>query len=159
MARFPKRVYTKDEVEQARKLVEAGYKHRISTKGTPIFRKRVRNALQHVKKAGFYDFLRTYIGQIVEISGFSQLRESEAAIWANDQLLNVPVEAAGFFIQKAYQMKEFLEGKLYYGGAAEARSVEKRIEFLESLKRKSNNIHVKKECANRLKQWAESTFI
>ena len=159
MARFPERVYTRDEVEQARKLVEAGYKHRISAKGTPSFRKRVRNALQHVKKAGFYDFLRAYIGQIVEIDGFSQLRESEAAIWANAQLLNAPVEAAGFFVQKAYQMNEFLEGKLYYGGAAEARSVEKRIEFLESLKRRSNNILVKKECVDRLKQWAESTFI
>ena len=159
MARFPKRVYTKEEVEQARKLVEAGYKHRIRTKGTPDFNKRVRAALKYVKKAVFYDFLRTYIGQIVEIDGFSQLRESEAAIWTNDQLLNTPVEAASFFIQKAYQMKEFLEGKLYYGGAAGARSIEKRIEFLESLKRRSNNILVKKECADRLKQWAESTFI
>jgi hypothetical protein len=159
MPRFPKRVYTEDEVEQARKLVEAGYKHRIRTKGSPTFRKRVRDALQHVKEAGFYDFLRTYIGQIVEIDGFSQLRESEAAIWANDQLLNAPVEAAGFFVQKAYQMKEFLEGQLYYGGAAEARSVEKRIAFLESLELRSHDMRVKKECANRLKQWAESTFI
>ena len=159
MARFPKRVYTEDEVKQARELVEAGYRHRIRTKGTPDFRKRVQDTLQHVKKAGFYDFLRTYIAQIVEIDGFSQLRESEAAIWANEQLLNAPIEAAGFFVQKAHQMKEFLEEKLYYGGAAEARSIEKRIEFLEALERRSNDKRIKKECADRLKQWAESTFI
>jgi hypothetical protein len=69
------------------------------------------------------------------------------------------VEAAGFFIQKAWQMKEFLEGKLYYGGAAEARSIEKNLEFLRSLKSKSTDDTVKTECDRLLKRWADSTFV
>jgi hypothetical protein len=156
---FPKRVYTVEEVEKARKLVESGYKHRLTVKGEPSFKKRAKEALKHVKTAGFYGFLRTYIRRIVEIEGFSQLREAETAIWTNTQLLENPIEAAGFFVQKAFQMKEFLEGKLYYGGAAEARSVEKRIEFLKALKEKSKNRSVKKECEKILKRWAESTFV
>lgn len=156
---FPKRVYTVDEVEKARELVESGYKHRLIIKGCPRFKKRVRKALNHVKTAGLYDFLRSYIRQIAKIDGFSQLREAEASIWANMQLLENPIDAAGFFVQKASQMKEFLDGKLYYGGAAEARSVEKRIEFLESLRIKSKSSAVKDECRKILKKWAESTFV
>lgn len=156
---FPKRVYTVGEVEKARELVESGYKHRLIVKGHPRFKKRVREALNHVKTAGFYDFLRSYIRQIVEIDGFSQLREAEASIWANMQLLENPIDTAGFFVQKASQMKEFLDGKLYYGGAAEARSVEKRVEFLKTLRVKSKSPAVKDECRKILKKWAESTFV
>lgn len=156
---FPERVYTVNEVEKARKLVESGYKHELVVKGNPQFTKEVEEVLKHIKTAEFYDFLRTYIRQIVEIDGFSQLREAEAAIWVNMQLLENPIEAAGFFIQKAAQMKEFLEGKLYYGGAAEARSVEKRIEFLKTLRIKSKNRAVKNECDKILKSWADSTFL
>ncbi len=158
-SRFPRQVYTDDEVEKARKLVESGYRHRLTVKGSPTFKKRVEEALKHVKTAGYYDFLRTYIKQIVEIGGFSQLRETEAAIWANLQLLENPVEAAGFFVQKAWQMKEFLERKMYYGGLAEARSVEKQIEFLKALRMKSKNHSVKDECERILKRWAESTYV
>jgi len=156
---FPKRVYTFDEVEKARKLVESGYRHRLILKGYPCFKERLKEALKHVKTAGFYEFLRTYIRQIVEIDGFSQLREADAAIWANIQLLENPIAAAGFFIQKASQMKEFLEGKLYYGGAAEARGVEKRIRFLEALRTKSRDRAVKSECGRILERWADSAFL
>ena len=38
---FPERVYTIDEVEKARKLVEAGYKHEITVKGSQSFKKKV----------------------------------------------------------------------------------------------------------------------
>jgi hypothetical protein len=55
-------------------------------------------------------------------------------------------------------MKEYLEGELYYGGAAEKRSVEKRIEFLESLKNKSEEKAVKEECERLLKMWEESSL-
>ena len=157
--RFPKRVYTADEVKKASKLIESGYKHRLTIKGDQAFRNKAREALKHVKTAGYYELLRTYIRQIVEIDGFSQLRESEAAVWANKHLLKNPIEAAGFFVQKASQMQEFLEGKLYYGGAAEARSVEKRIEFLKALKLESNELAVKSECERILERWAESTFL
>ncbi len=156
---FPKRVYTFEEVEKARKLVESGYKHRLTIKGRPGFKKRVKEALQHVKTAGFYIFLRSYIKRIVEIEGFSQLREADIAIWANMQLLENPIEAAGFFVQKAFQMKQFLEGKSYYGGAAEARSIERRIQFLKALKERSADSSVEKACEALLKRWAESTFV
>ncbi len=156
---FPKRVYTVDEVEKARKLVESGYKHRLTIRGSSDFTEKAKEALSYIRTAGFYDFLRTYIRRIVEIDGFSQLRESETAIWANMQLLENPIEAAGFLVQKAWQMKEFLEGKLYYGGVAEARSVEKRIEFLKALKTKSKDEAVKRECKLILKKWAESALI
>lgn len=159
VSRFPKRIYTVEEVEKARKLAESGFKHRLIIRGCSPFKKRVKEVLKHVKTAELYDFLRTYIRQIVEIDGFSQLRETEAAIWANMQLLENSIEAAGFFVQKASQMKEFLEGKLYYGGAAEVRSVEKRIEFFEVLRMKSKNLKVKNECRKILKKWAESTFV
>lgn len=156
---FPERVYTVDEVERARKLIESGYKHKLIVEGNPQFKKKVEAVLKHVKTAGYYVSLRAYIRQIVEIDGFSQLRETEAAIWANLQLLENPIGAAGFLVQKASQMKEFLEGKMYYGGAAEARSVEKRIEFLKALKAKSKSRAVKNECEKMLEMWAESTFL
>ncbi len=157
--RFPKRVYTVDEVARARKLVESGYKHKLTIKGDPDFKNKTREALRHVRTAGYYDYLRTYIRHIIEIDGFSQLREAEVAIWANKHLLKNPIEAAGFFVQKASQMQEFLEGKLYYGGAAEARSVEKRINFLKALRSRSSKLAVKNECDGILERWAESTFL
>ena len=156
---FPKRVYTFDEVEKARKLVESGYKHRLILNGNPCFKKRLKEVLKHVKTAGFYEFLRTYVRRIVEIDGFSQLRETDAAIWVNMQLLENPIAAAGFLVQKTSQMKEFLEGKLYYGGAAEARSVEKRVQFLKTLRMKSKDYAVKSECKKILERWADSTFL
>lgn len=56
-------------------------------------------------------------------------------------------------------MKEYLEGQLYYGGKAERRSVEKRIEFLETLKRKSRKNEIKEECEKLLKSWSESVYL
>lgn len=159
VARFPERIYTVDEVETARKLIESGYKHRLTIRGSNRFKESVEQAVGHVKTADCYDFLRTYIRRIIEIDGFSQLRETEAAIWANTQLLEDPIEAAAFFVQKAFQMQEFVEGKLYYGGKAEARSIEKRIAFLKALKARAGSATVKAECAKRLKRWAESTFV
>jgi hypothetical protein len=51
-----------------------------------------------------------------------------------------------------------LEGKLYYGGEAEKRSVKKRIEFLNVLKDKSHDKIVKEECERLLKLWDESAL-
>ena len=50
------------------------------------------------------------------------------------------------------------EGELYYGGSAEKRSVEKRIEFLEKLKNKSKEKEVKEECERLLKMWEDSSL-
>ena len=156
---YPKRVYTKEEVKEAERLVEKGYKHRLRVKGSPEFKQKVKAALKLVKAAGYYDFLRTYLKCIVEIDGFTQLRESEASIWANRYAVANPVDAASLFVQKASHMKEYIEGEMYYGGEAERRSVQKRIEFLETLKAKSRKRIVKEECEKLLKSWAESVYL
>jgi len=155
--RFPERVYTIKEVKRAKGLIEKGYKHRLKVVGSPEFRNKTKEALKLIRTAKHYDFLRTYIRQIREIHGLSQLREAEAAIWANKYTVADPVEAAGFIIQKAQQMKDFIEGKLYYD-KGEIRAVEKRIEFLETLRDRSKNQAVKKKCEENLKRWAELTF-
>lgn len=155
--RFPERVYTVEEVKKARELIEKGYKHRLKVVGSPDFRSKAKEALKLIWTAKYYDFLRTYIRQIREIDGLSQLREAEAAIWANKYAVADPVEAAGFIIQKAQQMKGFIEGKLYYE-KGEIKAVEKRIEFLEMLRDRSKNQAVKKKCEEALERWAELWF-
>ena len=156
---FPERVYTKEEVKRAKELIDKGYKHRLKVRGTKEFKQKAREALKLVKTAGYYDYLKTYIRAIIEIDGLTQLRESEAAIWANKYAVKNPVDAASLFIQKAYHMKEFLEGKLYYGGKAEKRSDEKRIQFLEVLKKKTRKKQVKEECERLLRFWSESYLV
>jgi hypothetical protein len=156
---FPKRVYTVEEVKKAKELIDEGYKHRLRVKGSLNFKQKVKQVIKLVKTAGYYDFLRTYIRSIIEIDGLTQLREAEAAIWANKYAVENPVDAASLFIQKANHMKEFIEGKLYFGGEAEKRSVEKRIEFLKALKRKSRKKEVRDECERLLSSWSESVFL
>lgn len=156
---FPKRIYTGEELKKAKELIDKGYKHRLKVKGSPIFKQKVSQALKLIKAVGYYDSLRTYIRSIIEIDGLTQLREAEAAIWANKYAVENPVDAASLFVQKANHMKEFIEGKLYFGGEAEKRSVEKRIEFLKALKRKSRKKEVRDECERLLSSWSESVFL
>jgi hypothetical protein len=68
------------------------------------------------------------------------------------------VDAASLFIQKAYTMQEYLNGKLYYGGKAEKRSIAKRIEFLSVLKEKISDRSVKEECDRLLGLWNDSSL-
>ncbi len=156
---FPNRVYTDEEVRVARELIEKGYRHRITIEGSPEFRQKVRRALKLVKIAGYYDFLRTYIRKIKEIDGLTQLRNADAAIWANVYAVESPVDAASIFLQKANHMQEYLELKHYYGGEAEKRSVAKRIEFLEVLKGKSREKEVIAECERLLGLWRDSFLV
>jgi len=155
---FPDRVYTSEEVQIAKALVDQGYKHSLIVEGTPEFRRQVNQALELIKTAGYTDFLQSYIRMIMEIDGITQLRETEVAIWANKFAVENPVDAASLFIQKAYSMKEYLDGDLYYGGNAEKRSVAKRIEFLQTLKEKSDEKEVKGECERLLEMWNESSL-
>ena len=155
--KFPERVYTVEEVKKAKELIEKGHKHRLKVSGSPDFRTKAKEALKLIRTAKYHDFLRTYIRQIREIDGLSQLREAEAAIWANKYAVADPIEAGGFIIQKAQQMKDFIEGKLYYD-TAEIKAVEKRIEFLKTLRDRSKNQAVKKKCEENLKRWTELTF-
>ena len=155
--RFPERVYTAGEVKKAVNLIGKGYKHNLEVNGSPDFRNKVEEALKLIKTAEYYDFLRTYIRQIREIDGLSQLREAEVAIWANKYAVADPIEAAGFIIHKVQQMKDFIEGRLYYE-KAEVRAVEKRIEFFETLRDRSEDQAVKKKCEENVKRWTEITF-
>jgi hypothetical protein len=155
---FPERVYTSEEVKTAKNLVDQGYKHSLTIEGTPDFTQKVNSALELIKTAGFYDFLQTYIRKIIEIDGITQLRETEVAIWANKFAVENSVDAASLFVQKAYHMKEYIEGKLYYGGNAEKRSVNKRIEFLLVLKEKTIIENVKEECERLLEMWKDSSL-
>ena len=154
---FPERVYTKEEVDKARKLIEKGYKHDLKVKGSPEFSAKVEEALTLIKTAGYYEFLRTYIRAIREIDGLSQLREEEAAIWFNVKALDDPIDDAGFIIQKTQQMKDFIEGRLYYE-TAEIKAVNKRLEFVETLKNKTDNPVLKSKCEENLKRWNEQPF-
>jgi len=157
MVKFPKRVYTTEEVERARELIKKGHKHRLKIKGSPDFKQKVKEALDLIKTAQYYDFLRTYIKQVIEIDGFSQLRESEITIWANKYAVEDPIEGAGFLVQKAHQMKDYIEGKLYYD-KGEINAVRKRIQFLEILRNKSKDQTVKRKCEESLKRWTETPF-
>lgn len=153
---FPEKVFTQRELKAAKAMIDNGYKHTIIVEGGSEFSEKVSQALNHIKTAAYYPYLQTYIRLIKEIDGMTQLRQSEVAIWANKFAVENPIDAASLFIQKAFSMSEYLEGKLYYGGAAEKRSIQKRIEFLEALKEKSKDTTVKEECARLLKLWRES---
>jgi hypothetical protein len=155
---FPDKVYTRKELKEAKALVDQGYKHSLAVEGQPEFTKKVKEALEYIKTAGYYDYLQTYIRKIVEIDGMTQLRETEVAIWANKFAVDNPVDAASLFIQKAYSMEQYLHGKLYYGGAAEKRSIAKRIEFLGSLKEKISDKEVKEECERLLSLWKDTSL-
>jgi hypothetical protein len=155
---FPERVYTAEEVKTARELVDEGYRHNIKVEGSSDFIEKVNRSLELIKTAGFSDFLQANIRKILEIDGITQLRETEASIWANKFAVENHVDAASLFIQKAYHMKEYLEGELYYGGQAEKRSIAKRIEFLQVLRDKSEDKNVKEECERLLQMWKESSL-
>ena len=155
---FPERIYTDEEVRRARELIARGYRHCIRIRGSLAFRQKVRRALELVVTAGYIDFLRTYIRTIEEIDGLTQLRNADASIWVNPYAVENSVDAASIFIQKAYSMSEYLELKHYYGGEAEKRSVEKRTEFLKTLKSKSQEEQVITECERLLDLWRESSL-
>lgn len=156
---FPKRIYTEEEVKKAKELIDRGYHHRLAIKGSTSFQQKTKQALELVKIAGYNDFLRTYIRKIEEIDGLTQLRQADAAIWTNPYAVENPVDAASILMQKANSMKEYVESRLYYGGEAEKRAYEKRIEFLTVLKSKSKDKTVVQECERLLDQWRESSLV
>ena len=139
-------------------MIAHGYKHDLAVEGTSEFKQKISRILELVKTVGCYDFLRTYIRQIIEIDGLTQLRETEAAIWANKFAVENPVDAASLFIQKTHHMKQYIDGDLYYGGTSEKLTVEKRIEFLAALKNKTDEKEIKDECERLLKMWEESSL-
>jgi hypothetical protein len=156
---FPERIYTTREVEEANRLLEKGYRHCLRVQGSSLFKQKVEEALALIGVAGYLDFLRMYIRRIEEIDGVTQLRQADASIWASMYAVENPVDLASVFIQKANAMREYLEGKLYYGGEAEKRSIEKRKEFLETLKKKAKEKEIAEECERLLNMWRESSMV
>jgi hypothetical protein len=155
---FPERVFTEEEVKQARGLIEKGYRHKLQVTGSQEFKKKVTEVLDLIRTAGYYEFLTTYIREIKEIEGLSQLHEADVVIWANMQMLVDPVDAASFIVQKTQQMKDYIESRLYYG-AGEMAAIEKRLEFLEKLKETSKSKEVKQRCGELLKQWEDTKMM
>jgi len=127
--------------------------------GSGEFREKVQMALKLIEMAGYYDPLKRYILCIKEIEGLTQLRVSEATIWANKYAVEDPVDAAGRFIQEAYYMKIQAEGEQAHEGIMEFKAFEKRIEFLEKLRELSQDEEVKRRCENLIKMWDESLLI
>ncbi len=74
---FPERVYTADEVKAAKESIDQGYKHDLTVEGSPDFKEKVNSALDLIKTAGYFEFLRAHIRKIIEIDGITQLRETE----------------------------------------------------------------------------------
>jgi hypothetical protein len=155
---FPKRIYTLREIKKARDLIGKGYKHVLEVEGSSPFKQKVEQILNLTRVAEYYDYLRTYIKKIIEIDGLTQLRETEVAVWANKFAVENPVDGASLLVQKAYSMKEYLDGEVHYGGLAEKRSIDKRLEFLTTLKTKTEDDTVKKECERLLQMWEESSL-
>jgi len=156
---FPRRVYTQDEVRRARELIEKGHRHELHVSGSREFTEKTWKALRLIKEAGYYDFLRTYIREIREIEGLSQLRECDSSIWANIYAVQDMVDAACFFIQKAWQMKNFIEGKMYYGHQGETLIADKVMKFLRDLENEALSEKVKEECRRRIKLREENVFL
>jgi hypothetical protein len=151
-------LYTIKEIREAKDLITKGYKHGLTIDGTIDFKNKVNKTIEYLKTAGYYDFFRTYIKEITEIDGITQLRETEISIWTNQYAVENPIDAASLLIQKAYSMKEYLDGELYYGGNAEKRSIVKRTDFLQALKEKTADHDVKQECQRLLDLWSESSL-
>ena len=54
-------------------------------------------------------------------------------------------------------MKDFIDGRLYYE-TGEIRAVNKRLEFIETLKNKTDDPEIKRRCEENLKKWNEEPF-
>ena len=52
---FPEKVYTSKELKAARTLIDQGYKHELSIDGKSDFTKKVKEALEHLKTADYYE--------------------------------------------------------------------------------------------------------
>ena len=97
---FPDKVYTSEEVQAAKALIDQGYKHNLVVEGDEAFKAKVNQTLDLIKTTGYYDFLRTYVRKIFEINGITQLRETEAEIWANKFAVDNPVDVQACLSKK-----------------------------------------------------------
>ena len=155
---FPDRIYTLEEFKKARTFIDQGHKHRLRIVGSPAFNKIVKQILALIRKADYYDFLRTYIRTITEIDGISQLREAEATIWLNTDMVKNIIEGARFVIQKTEQMKYYLAGEQHFE-KGELPTVNKSVEFLQNLRKKRLTEELKDKCDETIRLWTSKTIL
>jgi hypothetical protein len=155
---FPRRIYTVTEFMKARECVENGHMHRIKIIGSKDFKEKIKKIKSLLRITDYYDFVRTYIRLLKEIDGIGQLRETDATIWLNKYIIENPVEGARFIVQKAQQMKDYLEGKQYYE-TGELATIEKSIEFLRELQGKRICEELKLQCEEVLEQWTKERIL
>lgn len=158
LAKFPKKIYTENQLLIVNNLINQGFKHHLHISGSQTFKAKVKEALKLVKEAGYCGFLRTYIRTVHEISGLSQLREAEATIWANIYAIDEPVDAACFLIQKAQQMKNYIEGTDSYSSNTQILAERERSRFLIELSERSKDLKVKEICQKLILMQKDSVF-
>ncbi|HDI01959.1 MAG TPA: hypothetical protein ENF78_05990 [Candidatus Bathyarchaeota archaeon] len=155
---FPKRLMTKEEIDRALELIRAGYRHQVEIKGSEDFVKAVREALRLVDLAGYGDEVRAYIRAVVEVEGFSQLRPEEATLWVSSGAIGNTVLLASLIVQKALQMKFYLEGKPFYGHICELKTTQAKYEFIRKLREKCEDEDIKKVCDEILSELEASIY-
>jgi len=145
---FPEKLITEEEIRKARELIEAGYRHDIRVEGSEDFVRAVEEALELVREAGetYWDMVRAYIRSIVEIEGFSQLRPDEACLWVSPETVENPVLAASFIVQKAFQMRNYIEGRPFYGHKCEMETTRARYDFVRALREKAKDERIRRLC-------------
>jgi hypothetical protein len=149
---FPERIYTLDELKEARAAIASGYKHEVRVVGNPQFNNRVSMITELIKLAGYWELLKTFIREIRLTEGVSQLRETEASIWLNQMTLENPIEGARFIMQKVFQMQSYIEGKAWYI-MGELPAVKKSICFLKELRSRLQDTELKAKCSQILDEW------
>lgn len=153
---FPERIYTLDEYRKAKVAIGKGHKHRLRIIGDVYFKDLVTRILDFVQVAEYEELLRTYIRQIRQIEGISQLRETDASIWMNTVTAKDSVEGARFVVQKMFQMKAYMEGKIWYL-LGESLAVKESLEFLRMLKERLKDPELRIRCDRVLDAWTADT--
>jgi hypothetical protein len=149
---FPERIYTRDELSMARKAIAEGHKHELVVTGEPVFKELVTKILELIDLTNYGELLRTYIREIHQIDGISQLRETDASIWLNTLITEDSIEAARFVVQKTFQMQAYIEGRAWYI-LGELPAVRSSVEFLRKLREQLKDSELKARCDREIEEW------
>jgi len=149
---FPERIYTLDEFREARAAIAGGHKHKLVIDGDASFKEMVEKILDLIDLAGYGELLRTYIREIRQIEGISQLREMEASIWLNKLVAEDPIEGARFVVQKMLQMQAYMEGRVWYI-LGELPAVRGSVKFLRKLRKQLKDPELRARCDQVIKEW------
>jgi len=149
---FPERIYTLDEFMEARTAIAKGHKHKLAITGDDPFKGLVERIVDLIDLAGYGELLRTYIREIRQIGGISQLRETEASIWLNRLVAEDPIEGTRFVVQKVLQMQAYIEGRAWYI-LGELPAVRGSVEFLKKLREQLKDPELRTRCDRVIMEW------